>query len=157
MAGVYLHQGRWKAEGCAGSWRWWNERKWNRWRSRRENRSTCAWDMVMTMEWMKNKLEPQCVCNYQRRQSKDNDTDWQQRQRKRRIFNACKLMHWHQLRSTSNVPQVCQVTSHIVGFRSVLRVLNLNSCRRNHSLNFDLYANSFESSHCATGSFQCCL
>ena len=32
-------------------------------------------------------------------------------------------MHWHQLRS--QVPQVFQVTSHIVGFRSVLRVVNV--------------------------------
>ena len=31
-------------------------------------------------------------------------------------------MRWHQLRS--HVPQVFQVTSHNVGFRSVLRVVN---------------------------------
>ena len=31
-------------------------------------------------------------------------------------------MHWHQLRS--HVPQVFQVTSHIVGFRSVLQIVN---------------------------------
>ena len=48
-------------------------------------------------------------------------------------------MHWHQLRSRSHVLQVFQVTSHIVGFRSVLRVVNFNSCRCNHLLNFDLY------------------
>ena len=47
-------------------------------------------------------------------------------------------MYWHQLRS--HVPQVFQVTSHIVGFRSVLRVVNFNYCRCNHLLNFDLYA-----------------
>ena len=47
-----------------------------------------------------------------------------ERIRKRRIYNAWRLMHWHQLRSRSRVPQVFQVTSHIVGFRSVLRVVN---------------------------------
>ena len=73
---------------------------------------------------------------------KDNDTNWQQKERlrKRRIFNAWRLMHWHQLRSHSH--HVLQVTSHIVGFRSVLRVVNFHSCRCDHLLNFDLYANS---------------
>ena len=51
-------------------------------------------------------------------------------------------MHWHQLRS--HVPQVFQVTSHIVGFRSVLHVVNFDYCRCNHLLNFDLYANSLQ-------------
>ena len=37
---------------------------------------------------------------------------------------------------------VFQVTSHIVGFRSVLRVVNFNCCRCTHLFNFDLYANS---------------
>ena len=85
-----------------------------------------------------------CVCIYQGRQSKDNDTNWQpkERLRKRRIFNAWRPMHWHQLRSHSHVHQVFQVTSHIVGFRSVRCVVNLNSCRCNHVLHFDLYANS---------------
>ena len=43
------------------------------------------------------------VCNYQGRQSKDNDTNWQQKERprKRKIYNAWRLMHWHQLRSHS--------------------------------------------------------
>ena len=63
-------------------------------------------------------------------------------------------MHWHQLRSRSHVPQVFQVTSHIVGFRSMLRVVNFNSCRCNHLLNFDLYANSLQSSLCENGSFE---
>ena len=100
----------------------------------------------MTMVWTRQKLEPQCVCIYQGKQSKDNDTNWQQKERlrKRRIFNAWRLMHWHQLRSHSHVRQVFQVTSHIVGFRSVLRVVNFNSCRCNHLINFDLYANSSE-------------
>ena len=38
-------------------------------------------------------------------------------------------MHWHHLRSHSRVLQVFQITSHIVGFRSVLRVVNFDSCR----------------------------
>ena len=38
-------------------------------------------------------------------------------------------------------PQVFQVTSHIVGFRSVLHVFLFDYCRWNHLLNFDLYAN----------------
>ena len=42
----------------------------------------------------------------------------------------------------SQMSQVFQVISHIVGFRSVLRVVNFNSCRCNHLLNFDLYSNS---------------
>ena len=33
-------------------------------------------------------------------------------------------MHWHQLRSRLDVPQVFQITSHMVGFHSVLRVVN---------------------------------
>ena len=45
-----------------------------------------------------------------------------ERQRKWRIFNAWRLMHWHQLRS--HVHQVFQVISHIVGMRSVIRVVN---------------------------------
>ena len=63
-----------------------------------------------------------------------------ERLRKRKIFNAWRLMHWHQLRS--HVPQMFLVTSHIVGFRSVLHDVNFNCCRCNHLLNFDLYANS---------------
>ena len=42
----------------------------------------------------------------------------------------------------SHVPQVFEVTSHIVGLRSVLHVISFNSCRCNYLLNFDLYANS---------------
>ena len=42
-------------------------------------------------------------------------------------------MHWHQLHS--HVLQVFQVPSQIVGFRSVLRVVNVNFCRCNHLLN----------------------
>ena len=53
-----------------------------------------------------------------------------------------EVMHWHHLRSHSRFLQVFQVTSHIVGFRSVLRVVNFDSCRCNHLLNFDPYANS---------------
>ena len=59
-------------------------------------------------------------------QSKDNDTNRQQKERlrKRKIYNAWWLMHWHQLRSRSRVLEEFQITSHIVGFRSVLRVVN---------------------------------
>ena len=67
-------------------------------------------------------------------------------------------MHWHQLRSRSLVPQVFQVTSHIVGFRPVLRVVNFNSGRCIHLLNFDLYANFLVEIHTTkTGPLRCCL
>ena len=93
-------------------------------------------------EW-RLKLEPQCACIYQGIQSKDNDTNWQQnkRLRKRRIFQCMKT---HALASTTlTCSQVLQVTSHIAGFRSVLRVVNFNLCRCDHFLlNFDLYAKS---------------
>ena len=49
-------------------------------------------------------------------------------------------MHWHQLRS--HVPQVFQVTSHIVGFRSVLRVVKSIVVAVTVYSIFDLYANS---------------
>ena len=67
--------------------------------------------------WDKQRLtlEPawagQCACI--RTQSKDDDTNWQQKKRQRKIYNARWLMHWHQLRS--QISQVFQVTSHIVG------------------------------------------
>ena len=65
-----------------------------------------------------------------------------ERLRKRRIFNAWRLMHWHQLRS--HVPQVFRVTSHIVGFRSVLRVVNsIVVAVPIYSIS-DLYANSLQ-------------
>ena len=63
-----------------------------------------------------------------------------ERLRKRRIFNARRLMHWHQLRS--HVPKVFHVTSHIVGFRSVLRVVNSIVVAVPICSIFDLYANS---------------
>ena len=87
------------------------------------------------------KLEPQCACIYQKRQSKDNDTNLQQKRETKKNEGSSmheKLTHWHQLRS--HVPWVYQVISNIVGFRSVLRVVHC--CRCNHLLNFDLNANS---------------
>ena len=61
-------------------------------------------------------------------------------------------MHWHQLRS--HVPQVFQVTSHIVGFRSVLHVVNSIVVAVTIYSSFDLYANSCRDSHCENGSFE---
>ena len=49
-------------------------------------------------------------------------------------------MNWHQLRSL--VPQVFQVTSHIVGFRSVLHVVNSVVVAVTIYSIFDLYADS---------------
>ena len=71
------------------------------------------------------KLEPKCACIKQGRQWKDNDTNWQQKERlrKRKIFNAWWLMHGHQLRS--QIHQVFQVAfTHCWDFRSVLRVVS---------------------------------
>ena len=62
-------------------------------------------------------------------------------------------MHWHQLRS--HVHQVFQDTPHIVGFRSVLRVVNSIVVAVTIYSIFDLYANSFVEIHTAKkGSFE---
>ena len=58
---------------------------------------------------------------------------------------------------THVITKCFQVTSHIVGFCTVLHVVNFNSYRCNHLLNFDLYANSLLSSHCENGLLRCCL
>ena len=52
-----------------------------------------------------------------------------------------QCMMTHALASTtlterSHVREVFQVTSHIVGFRSVLHAVNFNCCRCNHLRNF---------------------
>ena len=39
-------------------------------------------------------------------------------------------------------------------FGFALCFVQLNSCRCNHLLDFDLYANSLQSSHCENGSFE---
>ena len=75
------------------------------------------------MVWTRHKLEPQCV-HKESVKEQQQKTETTKTLRKRRIYDAWWLMHWHQLRSRSHVPQVFQVTSHIVGFRSVLRVVN---------------------------------
>ena len=62
-------------------------------------------------------------------------------------------MHWHQLRS--HVHQVFQVTSHIVGFRSVFRVVNSNVVAVPIYSIFDLYPEFFVEIHTAkNGSFE---
>ena len=58
----------------------------------------------------------------------------------------------------SQFSQVFQVTSHIVGFRSVLRVVNFNCCRCTHLLNFLPVREFFVEIHTAkTGLLRCCL
>ena len=65
-------------------------------------------------------------------------------------------MHWHQLRS--HVPQVFQVTSHIVGFRFVLRVVNSIVVAVPICSIFDLSCEFFVEIHAAkTGVLRCCL
>ena len=83
-----------------------------------------------------SRLEPQCACIFQGRQSKDNDSNWQQRETRKMKGLQCvkRFMHWHQL--WSHVPQVFQVTSHIVAFRSVLRVVNPIAVAVPHLFNF---------------------
>ena len=60
--------------------------------------------------------------------------------RKTKDLQCVKTHFWHQQRS--HVPQVFQVTSHIVGFRSVLRVVNSIIVAVTIYSIFDLYAYS---------------
>ena len=78
------HQGsrRCKAVRRAGRWEWWRDRR-SEWRSRR-GYSTHAWNMATTMVWIKHKIEPQCVRALSRLTTKDNDTNWQQKERLRK-------------------------------------------------------------------------
>ena len=106
--------------------------------------------MSMTMGWMKTQSwswAMQCACIYQGRQSKDNDTNWQQKETTKTKDLHCMMTHAFAstaLTERSHVLQVSQVTSHIVGFHSLLHVINFNYCRCNYLLNFDLYANSLQ-------------
>ena len=78
-----------------------------------------------------------------------------ERLRKRRIFNAWRLMHWHQLRS--HVHQVFQVISHIVGMRSVIRVVNSIVVAVTIYSIFDLDANFLLIHSAKTGLLRSCL
>ena len=68
-------------------------------------------------------------------------TDKKERLRKGRIFNAWWLMHWHQLRS--QIPQVFQVTSHIVGIFALYFASSIQFVAVPIYSISDLYANSF--------------
>ena len=143
------HQGRGRCKAARRAvWQErWRDRRWSDWRCRRGH-STCAWNMSMTMGWMKTQTwswAMQCACIYQGRQSKDNDTNWQQKETTITKDLQCMMTHaWASttLTERSHVLQVSQGTSHIVGFHSLPHVINFNYCRCNYLLNSDLYANS---------------
>ena len=89
------------------------EMKWREKSKRSEaTLTTCMDDYGMNGD---SNLSLRVRASKQGRQSRDNDTNWQQKERlrKRRMFSAWWLMHCHQLRS--QISQVFQVTSHIVG------------------------------------------
>ena len=122
----------------------WKRRKWSEWRSQRDH-SPCAWNIRMTTARTNTQTWATVYVHYEEdSQSTTTLSDnKKERLRKRRIYNAWWLMHWHRLRSRSQVPQVLQVTSHIVGFRSVLRVVHIVSCHCNNFLNFWLVREFF--------------
>ena len=93
------HGSRCKAARRAGRWERWRDRRWSEWRCRRGH-STCAWNMTMTMGWTRHKLESQCACIYQGRQSKDNDTNWQQKNKTTKTKDL-QCMKTHALASTT--------------------------------------------------------
>ena len=73
----------------------------------------------------------------QERQSRDDDTNWQQKKRdyeKRWIFNAWCLMHWHQLRS--QIPKCFMSLHTLLGFSLCTSCQQANCCSCTNLFNF---------------------
>ena len=144
------HHGSWRcrAVGTARwSVRWWRRRSEWSCRSYQKQRSQHAWIMQMTMGWTETQTWATwaTLCKYLNKENSQwtmTVTDNQeQRQKKRRIFNAWCLMHWHQLRS--QISRVFQVTSPIVGLFALHFVSSIQLLLPYpFSPIFDLYANS---------------
>ena len=162
---VFIHDikdWRCRAAGTARwSERWWGTR-WSDGRSRRDQkqRSQCAWIMKMTMGWTKIQTWAKVCVHLNKEDSQATmtltDNSEKRYYEKRRIFNAWWLLHWHQLRS--QISQVFQVTSHIVGilalhFVSPIQLLSLYqfiqflTCTRIPC----------RDSHCENGLVRCCI
>ena len=111
--------------------------------------------MAKTMRRTRHKLEPQCV-------HKESVKEQQQKNRDDEDTTKTKDLQCtktHALTSTaSTLTLTCSpsVLSHFTHCWVLLcsSCRQLNSCRCNHLLNFDLYANSLQSSHCENGSFE---
>ena len=82
------------------------------------------------------------ICKPERKRQRTTTQTDNQKERLRKTMDL-QCMKTHALASTTLTcsPSIVGHFTH-VGFRSVLRVVNFNSCRCNHVLNFDLYGNS---------------
>ena len=104
------------------------------------------------------KLEPKCACIKQGRQSKDNDSNWQQKRETTKTKDL-QCMKTHALASTTLTcsPSVSGHFAHCWGaFRNSCR--QFNCCRCNHLLNFWFGRESFVEIHSAkTGLLRSCL
>ena len=108
-------------------------------------------------EWRhKLDLEPNSV--RASRQSKDNDTNWQQKETTKKKDLQCMKTHALAITTLTSSPSVSGHFTHCWDFRSVLHVVNLNYCRCNHLLNFWPIREFLVEVHTAKkGLLRCCL
>ena len=96
-----------------------------------------------------------CVCASNKEHSQRDNGHKLTTKRETTKTKDLQCMKTHALASTTLTLSVSGSLHTLFGFRSVLRVVNFNSCRCDHLLNFDLYANSL--SLAITGLLRCCL